>query len=81
MSIETVNQFLTMVSLDPKLQAQFTQVMGAKDDYAAGVKLAAQHGYEFTLEELAAQIKKVATGTLLAELSEEQLDAIAGGSE
>ena len=81
MSIEAVNQFLIDVSQDQQLQTQFTHAMGEKDDYAAGVKLAVQHGYEFTTEELATQIKKVATGTLLAELSEEQLEAIAGGSE
>ncbi len=79
MSIEAVNQFLTKVSQDKKLLDQFTQAIGAKDNWTAGVKLAAQHGYEFTTEELATQTEKVATGTLLAELSEEQLEAIAGG--
>lgn len=79
MSIEAVNQFLTKVSQDKKLQVEFAQAMEAEDRTAA-VKLAAQHGYEFTTEELAIQIEKVATGTLLAELTEEQLEAIAGGS-
>ena len=79
MSIEAVNQFLTKVSQDKKLQAQFTQAMGAKEDWTAGIKLAAQHGYKFTAEELATQIEKVVTGTLLAELSEKQLEAVAGG--
>lgn len=79
MSIQAVNQFLTKVSYDKKLQTEFIQAMGINNDCAAGVKLAAQYGYQFTPQELATQIEKVVTGTLLEELSEEQLDAVAGG--
>ena len=83
MSIEAVDQFLTKVNQDEKLQAELSQVMKSQNDRQAAVDLAAKHGYAFTTEELdkrieqleAIQAKQAANETL----SEEELEAVSGG--
>ena len=80
MAIEAVRQFLTKVNHDEKSQSELSEAMGAKKDLTAAVELAARHGYEFTLEELAAQIEQLKRIQAGEQLSEEELEAVAGGA-
>ena len=80
MTIEAVNQFLTKVNEDEKFHSELSQAMGTEKDRAAAVELAAQHGYEFTLEELATQIEQLKRIQAGEQLSEEELEAVAGGA-
>ena len=84
MSIEAVNQFLTKVSEDKQLQAELAQAMEAEDDRQAATELAAKYGYEFTPEELWLEIEKrqneFQNNQTNDELSEEELEAVAGGA-
>ena len=77
MSIEAVNQFLTKVGEDQQLQAELAQAMEAENDRQAATELGAKHGYDFTPEELGSEI---ANRQSADELSEEELEAVAGGS-
>ena len=77
MTIEAVNQFLTKVDHDEKFQSELSKAMETKQDLTAAVEFAAQHGYEFTLEELATQIEQLEETQ--TQLSEKELEAVAGG--
>ena len=84
MSIEAVNQFLTKVSEDQELQAELATAMEAEDDRQASTELAAKHGYDFTPEELASEMEnrqsEFQSKHEANELSEEELEAVAGGA-
>lgn len=77
MSIEAVNQFLTKVSEDQKLKDELSQAMESKTDRQAATKVAAQHGYNFTPEELGTQLEQIKAAN---ELNEKELEAVAGGA-
>lgn len=83
MSLETVQQFLQKVSEDAALQAELTQSLQAENDREAVTELAAKHGYSFSSEELWAEIQKrqseFEARQAAGELSEEELEAVAGG--
>ena len=83
MSIKAVNQFLTKVNQDEKLQAELSQVMKSQNDCQAAVELAAKHGYEFTLKELGSQTEQLETikakQSADRELNESDLESITGG--
>ena len=84
MSIEAVNQFLTKVAEDQELQAELAQAMEAENDRQAATELGAKHGFKFTSEELASEIanrqSKFQTQQSANELSEEELECVAGGN-
>jgi len=67
MSTEAVTQLLAAVDADTAIQEQLKAATSEKDL----VRIAQEYGYHFTAEELWA--------TLTRELSEEQLDSVAGG--
>jgi predicted ribosomally synthesized peptide with nif11-like leader len=82
MSVEAVNQFLQKVTEDPQLQEELAKALEADNDRQAAADLAAKHGYQFTPDELWAEIQnrqsefeQQSTG----ELSEDELEAVAGG--
>jgi predicted ribosomally synthesized peptide with nif11-like leader len=83
MSIQAVNQFLTKVGEDQQLQAELAQAMEAENDRQAATELGAKHGYEFTPEELASEVEnrqsEFQSRQSANELSEEELEAVAGG--
>ncbi len=83
MTIEAVNQFLTKVSEDQELQAELATAMEAENDRTAATELGAKHGYDFTPEELGSEIanrqSEFQTKQEVNELSEEELEAVAGG--
>ncbi len=84
MTIEAVNQFLTKVGEDQQLQAELAQAMEAENDCQAATELAAKHGYNFTPDELSLEIQnrqsEFQSMQNSNELSEEELEAVAGGA-
>lgn len=80
MSIDAVNQFLEKVAQDSKIQEELAQVMEAEDHRQAAVELGAKHGFEFTVEELITEVEKRQQAAIESgQLSEEELEAVAGG--
>ena len=81
MSIQAVNQFLEKVAQDNKIQEELAQAMQAENDRQAVVELGAKNGFEFTGEELMTEIEKRQQAAAdSGELSEEELEAVAGGA-
>ena len=83
MTITAVQEFLNKVSEDEALQAELAKAMEAENDRQAVTDLAKNKGYDFTPDELWAEVqkrqaeaeKKPETG----ELKDEELEAVAGG--
>jgi predicted ribosomally synthesized peptide with nif11-like leader len=73
MSKEAASRFLSRISKDAQLQRQLGDAQAA-----AVVAFAAEHGFEFTNDELAELASALMTPPS-SELSEEQLTAVAGG--
>ncbi|MEH1944914.1 MAG: Nif11-like leader peptide family RiPP precursor [Nostoc sp.] len=71
MSQETVVQFFDAVFKDTSLQGKLNQSFAAIAPDAL-IQIAQENGYSFTTEELKAALQQ-------AELSDEQLNAVAGG--
>ena len=71
MSTESVRQFFSVVSSDSALKEK----LASATDSVNFVQIAEDSGYSFTLEDLQAYIAQ----HLNDELSEEQLEAVAGG--
>ena len=84
MSIKSVNQFLNKVTEDQELQAELAAAMEAENDRQAATELGAKHGFQFTPEELGSEIanrqSEFQTKQSANELSEQELEAVAGGS-
>ena len=66
MSKENLDQFIQKVTDDEQLQAR----IGEDIDIDSLIALGTEHGFEFTAEDLAANV----------ELSDEELDGVAGGA-
>jgi len=83
MSAQAVVDFLEQVNSDESLALELAKAMEAENDRAAVTELAKNKGYEITSEELWAEVQKrqeVAKESLDAgELSDEELEAVAGG--
>ena len=84
MSAETVRVFLDKVAEDSALQAEVEtmiqdkgegQMVSTGDLVAAG----SRHGFEFTAEELRDEIVRQRGETAGRELSEEEMEGVAGG--
>jgi predicted ribosomally synthesized peptide with nif11-like leader len=84
MSIEAVNQFLQKVSEDTSLQEELAKALDSENDRQAATDLGAKHGYMFTPDELWTEIQnrqsEFQQNPSNAELSEEELEAVAGGT-
>jgi predicted ribosomally synthesized peptide with nif11-like leader len=79
MSTQDVKEFLDKINRDEALRDELTSVVKARDDKeAAAAEVAARHGFEFGAEELK-RILDAAQGAPSAELTEEELDAVAAG--
>ncbi|MFQ3612702.1 MAG: Nif11-like leader peptide family natural product precursor [Cyanobacteriota bacterium] len=83
MSAQAVTDFLTKVTENEDLMKEVIQVLDAEDDREAVASLAAQKGFEFTPEELWAEVYRrqaeFSRRQDLGELTDEELEAIAGG--
>ena len=89
MTNQAVSLFLEKVAADEQLQSQLAEVLesaedaeGADREAAAG--LAKEHGFDFTSEELWAEIQKrqaeFQQRQEAGELTDEELEAVAGGT-
>lgn len=91
MSNEAVNQFLERVESDEQLQEELAEVIESADnagenaDRRGATELGQKYGYDFTSEELWAEIKRrqdeFQERQTTGELSDEELEAVAGGGE
>lgn len=83
MSTAAVELFLAKVREDTALQSQLQEALTADNDREAVTQLANQKGYEFSSEELWAEIQKrqaeLEQKKHAGELSDEELEAVAGG--
>ena len=83
MSTQAVNEFLQKVSEDSQLQEELAQALETENDRQAATDLAAKHGYQFTADELWAEIQnrqsEFSQSQDSGELNEEELEAVAGG--
>ena len=84
MTVEAVNQFLEKISEDEELQEELAATLESEDnDRAAATELGARYGYEFTPDELWQEIqnrqREFQSQEEAGELSDEELEAVAGG--
>jgi len=83
MSTKKVEEFLNNVGEDEVLQAELSQALEAENDREAVTALAKSKGYDFSSEELWAEIQKrqaeFSQKEVAGELSDEELEAVAGG--
>ena len=84
MSAEAVNQFLDLASKNEQLAQEIAKAMEAENDRQAVTDLAVSKGYQFTSDELWAEIQKRQADFQKRqdadELTEEELEAVAGGA-
>ena len=86
MSNQQVHEFLQKVSSDEQLQQELSKILeSAENDREAAVVLAQKHGYTFSADELWQEVKnrqsEFGNTTSNEELSDEELEAVAGGSQ
>ncbi|MEL6929000.1 MAG: Nif11-like leader peptide family natural product precursor [Cyanobacteria bacterium J06600_6] len=83
MTTSAVQEFLTKVETDETLQGELANALEAEDDRQAVTELADSKGYDFTPEELWAEVQKrqaeAEAKQAEGELSDEELEAVAGG--
>ncbi|MGD1931534.1 MAG: Nif11-like leader peptide family natural product precursor [Leptolyngbyaceae cyanobacterium] len=84
MSTAAVQEFLRKVAEDESLQGELAQALEAENDRQAVTELANSKGYEFTPEELWAEIQRRQTEfekfKRAGELSDEELEETAAGA-
>jgi predicted ribosomally synthesized peptide with nif11-like leader len=84
MSNPKVHEFLNKIGEDTSLQAELSHALESDNDRQAVTDLAKSKGYEFSSDELWAEVQKrqaeFSTKQTSEELSEEDLEAVAGGS-
>ncbi|WGV27155.1 Nif11-like leader peptide family natural product precursor [Halotia branconii] len=83
MSNPKVEQFLNQIEADQSLQGELAQALESENDREAVTALAKSRGYEFSSNELWAEIQKrqaeFSAKETAGELSDEELEAVAGG--
>ncbi|MBE7385634.1 MAG: Nif11-like leader peptide family natural product precursor [Leptolyngbya sp. SIO1E4] len=83
MTTTAVQDFLTKVGEDQELQGEMAKALEAENDREAVTALAQAKGYEFTSEELWAEVQarqaELEQRQAAGELTDEELEAVAGG--
>ena len=85
MTVEALSEFFNKVEEDVSLQKELESLRVEEQEatirYQALADFGHQHGYEFTTEEVEQlqQVRKAMLAEESEELSEEQLEAVAGG--
>ena len=83
MSATAVQEFLSKVAEESALQTDLAKALEAENDRQAVADLAKSKGYDFSPEELAAEVEKrqqeFAQRREAGALSDEELEAVAGG--
>jgi predicted ribosomally synthesized peptide with nif11-like leader len=84
MSTQSVTQFLARVETDEQLQEELAQILESAAntgtegaDRQGATELGKKYGFDFSAEELWAEIKKRQAGSGV--LSDDELEAVAGG--
>ena len=82
MAITSVQDFLTKVGQDEALQTELAKALEAGNERQAVTELAQSKGYEFSPEELMAEVEKrqAAAQEAAGELSDQALEEVAGGA-
>ncbi|MBK7422539.1 MAG: Nif11-like leader peptide family RiPP precursor [Propionivibrio sp.] len=72
--------FLDVVGKDTALQAELSKTVSAEDFAAASVRLGSGHGFRFSTDDVLKTLSAEASQQAQSDaLSDEQLDAVAGG--
>lgn len=83
MAVEAVSQFFQAIAQDQSLQAELLQAMQSENDRVAVTELANHRGFNFTSEELWAEVQKrqaeFEQRQQAGELTDEELEAVSGG--
>ena len=91
MSVENVKKFYEVVSRDESMKQKFVELsrkyQGQQMDEAKamsvmeqeGLPMAAQRGYSFTMDDLKAYGEEMKQANMNCELSDEEMQAVAGG--
>ncbi len=83
MSMSAVQEFLTKVSEDQALQEQIAKAMESDNDRQSVTDLARSKGFDFTADELGQEISnreaEARQKAEAGELSDDELEAVAGG--
>jgi predicted ribosomally synthesized peptide with nif11-like leader len=83
MSNPKVQEFLNKISEDSSLQTELSQALESDNDRQAVTALAKSKGYDFSSDELWAEVQKrqaeFSTKQAAGELSDAELEAVAGG--
>jgi predicted ribosomally synthesized peptide with nif11-like leader len=79
MSAQAAAEFLDKVGEDASLLEELAKAMEAEDDRGAAAQLAISKGYEVTPDELWAEVQKRQAEAGQDELSDEELESVAGG--
>ena len=82
MSIASLNQFQNEVMQDSALQEQFKTAAATSPESLGelAVKLGSERGYSFTTSEVEQALAAQNAASEAGELSDQQLDAVAGGA-
>ncbi|WGV27154.1 Nif11-like leader peptide family natural product precursor [Halotia branconii] len=79
----TVQEFLNQIAEDPSLQGELAQALESENDREAVTAMAQSKGYDFSSDELWAEIQKrqaeFSAREAAGELSDAELEAVAGG--
>lgn len=81
MSKASVEQFYQEILKDPSLQERLQAVTTREATAALAVELGKERGYNFTIEEAQASIDEWFAARPEQELSDAQLEAVAGGGQ
>jgi predicted ribosomally synthesized peptide with nif11-like leader len=79
MSFESVNQFYQEVMQEPALLEQFQSAPDQESLANMAVEMGQQNGYSFTIDEVKQALAAQSAASEAGELSDEQLEAVAGG--
>ena len=79
MSVETVNQFYQEVMQEPALLEKFQSAPDQESLANLAVEVGQQKGYSFTVDEVEQALAAQNAASETGELSDEQLEAVAGG--
>jgi predicted ribosomally synthesized peptide with nif11-like leader len=80
MSVESVNQFYQQVIQEPALRQQFQAAPDRESLANLAVEVGQQKGYNFTAEEVKQALTAQSVISEAGELSDQQLETVAGGS-
>jgi predicted ribosomally synthesized peptide with nif11-like leader len=79
MSVESINQFYQEVMQEPALLEQFQSAPDQESLVNLAVEVGQQKGYSFTVDQVEQALAAQNAASETGELSDEQLEAVAGG--